>query len=194
MRIVNIIDRFFCYITVSIILFFSGPEVLAAENPGGWRPIYDEVLLWINFGIIVFVFVKYGKTPLINFLRDRKENLAQEIKKIEKKKEKITTKIRETSAILEESDIRFAKLKDKIVKQGEKRKQEIIEDAKQQSKVMLEGAKRKIENQIIQAKNRFKSELVDAATALAIQKLPDEITEADNDKLLNQYLTSLMAE
>jgi F-type H+-transporting ATPase subunit b len=179
---------------MSTILLFRSSEVLAAESPVDWRPIYDEVLLWINFGIIVFVFVKYGKTPLMNFLRGRKEKLAQEIKQIEEEKEKVADKIRETSKMLEDSNIRFVELKDKIVEQGEKRKQEIIEEAKQHSKIILEGAQQKIDNQIIKAKNRFKTELVDAAIALAIKKLPAEIAEADNDKLLNQYLTSLMAE
>ena len=195
MRIGDITDRFSCYIiTMSTILLFRSSEVLAAESPVDWRPIYDEVLLWINFGIIVFVFVKYGKTPLMNFLRGRKEKLAQEIKQIEEEKEKVADKIRETSKMLEDSNIRFVELKDKIVKQGEKRKQEIIEEAKQHSKIILEGAQQKIDNQIIKAKNRFKTKLVDAAIALAIKKLPAEIAEADNDKLLNQYLTSLMAE
>jgi len=195
MRIGDITDWFSCYIiTMSTILLFRSSEVLAAESPVDWRPIYDEVLLWINFGIIVFVFVKYGKTPLMNFLRGRKEKLAQEIKQIEEEKEKVADKIRETSKMLEDSNIRFVELKDKIVEQGEKRKQEIIEEAKQHSKIILEGAQQKIDNQIIKAKNRFKTKLVDAAIALAIKKLPAEIAEADNDKLLNQYLTSLMAE
>lgn len=194
MRIGAIIERCSCYIMVPAILLFTSSEVLAAESSGGWRPIYDEVLLWINFGILVFVFVKYGKTPLMDFLRGHKEKLAREIESIEAEKEKVATKIRATSKMLAESDIRFARLKDKIVKQGEKKKQEIFEDAKQQSELMLEGAKRKIENQLVQAKNKFKSELVDAAIALAIKKLPDKITDADNKKLLTQYITTIMTE
>lgn len=38
-------------------------------------------------GIIVFIIIKYAKTPLMNFLRGQKEALAQEIKRLEDEKE-----------------------------------------------------------------------------------------------------------
>ena len=65
----------FCYgfIAGVVSFHFMGLEALSAETSGGWRPLYDEILLWFNFGILVFIFIRYGKTPLMNFLRGRKE-------------------------------------------------------------------------------------------------------------------------
>ena len=173
---------------------FLGLEALASEGSGGWRPIYDEILLWINFGIIVFVFVKYGKTPLMNFLQGRKEKIAREIERIEQKKEKATDKIKEIQKIIDASEVRFVELKERIAQQGERKKQEIVESAQQQSRMMIDVAKRRIDNQFDQAKSAFKTELIDAAIDLALQRLPQEITAEDNEKFTNQYLASTLAE
>ncbi|MGD8448126.1 MAG: ATP synthase F0 subunit B, partial [Desulfobacterales bacterium] len=159
-----------------------------------WPPIYDEILLWINFGIIAFVFVKYGKTPLMNFLRGQKEKVAKDIERVEQKKEEAVNRIKEIQKVLDEKDARFAIIKDRIVRQGERKKQEIVESAHQQSQMMLNDAKRRIDSQFVQAKSAFRAELIDAAIELAMQRLPLEITDEDNDKFLDQYLASELSD
>ena len=175
-------------------LHFFGYETFAAEKTTKWRPTYDLILRWINFGIIVFIFYKYAKTPLMNFLRGQKEKLAEEIKKLEDKKEDVANKIKETQKALDESEVRFAELKDRIVQQGERRKQEIIESAKNHSRIMLEGANRKIDYYILSSKNTFKAELIDAAIEVAMERLPKEITDKDDERFIVQYLSGASTE
>jgi F-type H+-transporting ATPase subunit b len=178
------------YLLVGIISFhLCGQDVWAAENAGSWRSTYDIVLKWINFIILAFVLVKYGRVPLMNFLRSKKEKLAREIKQIENKKAELKGKIKETSKILDESEVRFAEIKDRIVRQGEKKKEAIIQTAQKQSKMMLEDAKRRIDTYFIQAKNKFRAEMIDSAIDLAIERIPKEITAEDNEKLTIEYLT-----
>ena len=195
MKRVNKIIRLCCFIVAGATSFhFLGLDALASEGSGGWRPIYDEILLWINFGIIAFVFVKYGKTPLMNFLRGQKEKIAQDIERVEQKKEKAANRIKEIQKVLDEKDARFAIIKDRIVRQGENKKQEIIESAQQQSKMMLNDARRRIDSQFDQAKSAFRAELIDAAIELAMQRLPQEIIDEDHDKFLDQYLAGTVSD
>ena len=190
MKCVNKIVLIFCYVIAGILsLHFLGHEAFAAEKASSWRPIYDLILRWINFGIIVFLLVKYAKTPLMNFLRGQKEKLAREIKRLENKKQGISANIEETLKTIDESEVRFAELKERIVRQGEKKKEAIIQTAQNQSKTMLEDAKRRIDTHFIQAKNKFKAEMIDKAIDLAMERLPKEITTEDNEKLTIEYLT-----
>jgi F-type H+-transporting ATPase subunit b len=172
-----------------IILYVCGSNVWAAEDSGGWRTTYDLVLKWINFFILAFVVFKYGRTPLMNFLKGQKEKWAQEIKDLEMNKEDAVAKIRQTEKLIEESDVRLAELKDRIVQQGEKRKQEIIDLAEHHSRIMFEDARHRVEAHIAESKNAFRAEMVDAAIDLAIQRLPHEITKDDNQRFLDEYLT-----
>lgn len=171
-----------------------GLEALSAENSGGWRPLYDEILLWFNFGIIVFIFIRYAKTPLMNFLRGRKEKLKQEIEGLEEKKEAAADKIKEIYKVLDESEDRFAIIKARIVEQGEKNKQAIIAAGQQQSKMMLKDANRRIENYFFQAQDKLKADLIDAAVDMALERLPQEISDTDNEKFVNAYLASAQPE
>ena len=38
-------------------LHLLGPEAFAAEKTNNWRPTYDLVMRWVNFGIIVFLYI-----------------------------------------------------------------------------------------------------------------------------------------
>jgi F-type H+-transporting ATPase subunit b len=109
---------------------------------------------------------------------------------VEEKKEAANKKIEEAARMLDESEVRFAKVKERIIQEGETKKQKLIEDAKQESKILLESTRKKIDNQLLDAQKAFKSELVDAAISLAMKRLPDEITTEDNQNFTNQFLAS----
>jgi F-type H+-transporting ATPase subunit b len=186
--------KFFYLIAIVLSLHFLGHDALAAEKSSGWRPMYDLSLRWINFGIIAFLIVKYGKTPIMNFLRGQKDKLEQEINQLENEKEDAKAKIKETLKTVDESEVRFSELKDRIIQQGEKKKTEIIESAQNQSKMMLEDGKRRIDTYFLQAKNEFRAELIDRAMDMAMERLPREVTPEDNDKFTRLFLGSTSTE
>ena len=192
MNFIKKLTRFFYFIMAAMIFFHVFPyEVLASENSGGWRPIYDLIMMWVNFGIIAFLVVKFGKKPFMEFLAGQKEDLKNEIDKIELDKKKADENLTKTQKLIDESSVRLAKIKERISGEAEKEKQKIIEDAKNQSKNLIKAARKKIENQIADAKLNFKAELVDEAINLAMKKLPDIITEKDNEKFLGNYLEAV---
>jgi F-type H+-transporting ATPase subunit b len=76
------IDLFASYlICVLAALLLSGSNALAAENTHNWRSTFDLVMRWINFGIIAFFLVKFGRKPIKDFLANRKEEIDHQIKR-----------------------------------------------------------------------------------------------------------------
>ncbi len=179
-----------CGFVLTAALFFhmAAPLALAEEGSGNWRANYDFVMKWINFAILVFIIYKFGKEPIMKFLRGQKDELAHEIDQLESEKQKVASRINETFKILEDSEAHFKNLKKRIVTQGEKKKNEIMENARSQSLIMMDMAKRKAENRIVEAKNEFKAELVDTAFDLVTSRLPEMITEEDNQRMVEDYL------
>lgn len=178
----------------SVTSAFLGIHLLcgtAFASEPGWRPIYDEVMLWINFFILAFFLVKYGRKPLVNFLQGQKDEVADHIHRLQKQKNALDAKIKKTQAMIEDSSARFEQIKSRIIEDGERARKKIIEDARDQSKNIIEVEKLKASQQIAQAKSRFMSELVDEASRLAIAKLPSEITDADHNKLQDLFISSL---
>ena len=178
-----------CYlITVLAALFLSGTDALAAENTKNWRSTFELVMRWLNFGIIAFLLIKFARTPIKNFLSDKKEKIDREIKKYDEQKEKIEEKIIEAKKMVKDSIERFEKIKKRIVEDGEKKKHQIIENARQESRILIKGTRQKIENQILEAKNTVRTELIEAAIALAEKRFPKEITAEDDQKLTDHVL------
>ena len=180
----------------SVILFLAGFFCLffavsawAGEGQSGWRHIYDQIMVIFNFGIIVFCFFKFGKKPLIDFLKGQKENIREEINEVENRKQEIETKLDELRAVMDDSKVRFENIRQRIIQQGEKKKTAIIADAEQQSKLMIESALRRVDSGFIQVQNIFRKELVDAAMDLALKKLPEALNDKDNQYFIDQYLT-----
>lgn len=168
-------------------------QVYAGDNPGDWRPVYDLVMRWVNFFILAFVLVKFGKAPLMNFLKGQKEKTESEIRRLEKEKELAVAKVDETKQLISDSQERFERIRDRIVVRGEEKKQAIIEDARRESVVMIEDAKRKIEGRLHQAKANLKSELVEEAIAIAKERLAGELTTSDNEKITARFLEGIEA-
>ncbi len=175
-----------------LLLLFCSPA-LAAEGSGQWRPIYDLAMRWLNFGIIIFILVKFARQPLKNFLHNRRKEVQREISAMEEKKEAIEAQIQEALQILSDSEIRFAAVKERIIKEGQRKKQKIIEAAEQESQILLESTKKKIEHKIAEARAAFRAELVDMAIASAMQKLPQQITAEDNRRFTELYLNGIAA-
>lgn len=179
-----------CMSAAVVLLIFLVPGALAAGQTGGWRPTYDLIMRWLNFVILVLVLVKFAWRPLVDFLTGKKEEIAHDIRRMEEEKEQAARKVAEAHKKIEDSSVRFENLKERIIRQGEKRKQAIIAEAQSESKILLESVKRKIDSQVRQAKSTLRSEIIDMAVNLAIERLPGQVTEKDNQKLLDQFLKS----
>ncbi len=149
---------------------------------------------WLNFSIFVLVIVKFARTPLVDFLKGRKEEVADEIKQVETQKKRAEGDVQGIVQQFEESSRHLEKIKTRILNQGERRKEQIIADARSESEMMLNASKVNIKGQIANARDRLRFEIIDEAIDMALKKLPDEITDQDNAKIVNEYLQHAMAD
>ena len=192
MKWINLtVSLFFWIAAIFAGLQVFGATALAAEEVGNWRSIFDLVMRWVNFAILAFILIKYAKTPLKNFLGEKRQEIARQIDRIEQEKNTAQQKIKETLKALEDSKIRFTKMKQRIIEDGEKKKEKIIAEARQESQILMESARKKIDNQFLEAQKALKSELAEMAVSLAMEKLPAEITEEDNQKWVNAFLSNI---
>ncbi|MEE4261570.1 MAG: hypothetical protein V2I56_02700 [Desulfobacteraceae bacterium] len=181
----------FCGFTLAslAILHLSAFEVLAAENPGDWRPTFDLAMRWFNFLLLAFLLIKFSRAPIKKFLAGKKQDIADEIDSLEAEKEEILGQIASSKIQIENSQSRLSALKKRIIAQGEKNRLRIMEEAEQESKMMLRGAQQKIASRITEARQVLKSELIDAAFDMAIKKLPEKITAEDDQKLIDAFMS-----
>jgi F-type H+-transporting ATPase subunit b len=165
-------------------------EVFAADDAGGWRSTFDLVMRWVNFLILAVLLVKLGRVPVKTFLESKKQDISDQITGLEKEKKKMIRQIDESEREFENNKERLSALKKRIIAEGEKNKQKIIEEAEQESKILLANAKRKIDGRIMEAREALKMELIDNAVTLAMEKLPERITEEVNQRLIDVFISN----
>jgi F-type H+-transporting ATPase subunit b len=177
---------FVCGGMLVLCLHLTCTGALAADAT--WRPVYDTIMRWVNFLILAFLLFKFGRTPIMNFLKGQRFDLAREIDALKAEKEAAEAKLKEIENELAASSQRFVEMSERIIREGERRRDEIIEDARLESQMLLESARRKADSKFISAKQRLRSQLVDSAMDMVFERLPAMVTEADNRRMLQEFL------
>ena len=178
------------FLACLILLHLSAFEVQAADSSGDWRPLFDLVMRWVNFLILAFLLIKFSRAPIKKFLADKKQAIADQIGELEAEKDQILRQIEESKQQLKNSQERLSELKKRIVAQGEKNKEKMIAEAELESKILLKSAKEKMDHRIVEARQVLKMELIDTAMERAIEMLPGKITEEDNRKFIDVFVSS----
>ena len=174
-------------IILGLLLLTPAPAMAASAE---WRPLYDTIMRWINFGIMVALFLKYAKGPLVDFIRSKRGEVAAEIKRFEQEKNAALVKVVETEKALAQSQERLEGIRERIVAQGEQRRQQIVEDARRESDIIMKSAQSKIEADFMHARQALKNDMVERAIELALERLPAEITPQDNQRWVDRYISA----
>ncbi len=183
------------------LLFFAGLifvlllafDAFALEEASVGRKIWDNVMLFVNFGILVFLFVKYAKKPLMNFLRSERESVEQHINELTDKKQGVQSQRDAEAEQIKDIDRIIEEIRSSILEMGEREKEKIIRQGKSLAEKMIRDAEAWSENRIIAARREISEEMVDMALSMAREKLSQNITEKDNDHLVDQFITNLQA-
>lgn len=169
------------------------PVTVLASSPD-WRPKYDQIMLYVNFIILAAVIFKFGREPFKKMLRQQKADVASEIEALESEKKRLVDEIASAQKQTDEGTVRLQEMRARLISQGEAKKKQIIDQAENQSTIMIQEAEKKMANRISQAKQTLKRELADLAFEQALVRLPEIITDDDNQRLLDEYMTSVDAE
>ena len=180
-------------LVVSIILIgglhlISGSVWAADEGGSTWRSAYDEVMLWLNFGILAFLLVKYGRVPLIGFLKSEAQRTAEDIERAEESKRRTDETVQEMISAAENRRERLLALKQRLIQEGERKYREIIESAQRDSRILLERTQVDIDHQISEAQQRLRAELIDRAVEAVLERLPGMITADDQKALVETFI------
>jgi F-type H+-transporting ATPase subunit b len=170
------------------------PECFAEETTSKGRIIWDNVMLFINFGILVFLFIKFGKKPLMGFLDSESKRISKGIDEIEEQVQKARSIMDSEAAKLEGMDERTKEIRDQFLEIGKREKRKIIEKAEIAARKMMDDAGKEAEYRLEKAKRGFSEEMLDIAITLAVEELNKGFTQEDNEMIIDQFSEGLAGE
>jgi F-type H+-transporting ATPase subunit b len=183
--------RFFVFLAAFGCLLLFGVAAFASEGPSPGRRIWDNMMLWVNFGILVFFFLKYAKSPLMEYLHGIRRTLEADLNGIEGQIKADKSQKDAEAEKLQDIEERLAEIREGILEMGRREKEKIIEQAKISAERMVESAKVYSEHRIAMAKKALSDEMVDIAVAKVEEILKKALSDADHEKLVNQFVSEL---
>ena len=178
------------FASLTFVLFFAF-DTSASEGVSGGRTISHTIMLFVNFGIFAFLFFKYAKKPLMNFLRSERESVENQINELTDKQQGIQSQRDAEAEQLKDIDRIIEELRNSILEMGEREKEKIIQQGKSLAEKMIRDAEAYSENRIIAARQELSEEMVDMALSMTKEKLLKNMTDKDNDNLVGQFITNL---
>lgn len=174
-------------ILLGSMLCFVSPAIASEE--GGHGNSSETIWRIINFAILVTALILIARyVKLKDFFANRKKNIIAELEDARKAKEEAEKKVEDFETQLVVIGKRIEAIHEEIREEGMIEKEKIIQEAKQMSIKIQEQAVFAIDQEIKKARIEIKKEIATVAVEMAEEILRSELTAADHEKLIKEYL------
>jgi F-type H+-transporting ATPase subunit b len=167
----------------------DGSERLCGE-PTNWLGYAMKVLnMIVLVGFLYWLLAKKIK----EFFVGRQEGIKTTLEQARIAKEEAEQKYKEYTEKLEKATEEIAGISDMIRAQGLAEKERIIEDARKAAEKMKEDTQARVEQELKQAGNLLRAEAVKLSVEMAEELLKRNITGADHDAMVKDYLDKVVS-
>lgn len=176
-----------------VLLMVLDVYAAAAGGEGGRSEWLDFAMKVINMIILVgFLYWLLAK-KIKEFFVGRREGIKTTLEQAKVAKEEAEQKYKEYTEKLEKATEEIAGISDMIKAQGLAEKERIIEDARKAAEKMKEDTQSRVEQELKQAGNLLRAEAVKLSVEMAEELLKRNITGADHDVMVKDYLDKVVS-
>lgn len=173
------------------ILLLDGSFAFAQEAMSTGRRVWNNIMLFFNFGILVFVFVKYARKPLVSFLKNMCLKIEESLNTANHQLREAQARHDAEKAKLEAIEEHLEAIHNRILQIAQSEKDSIIEHGRVSAERMIENAESYAAYRMSMAQKALADELVEMAVSMAKEKLAKGVSEQDDDRLIENFLTGL---
>lgn len=182
---------FFHLFWVAVLILFQAAELYGAEDLSGGRRLWDTVMMVVNFGILVLLFIKYGRKPLMAYLNGVRDEIGTDLDTVRSRYESAKSAWDEEAAKLDHMEQRLQEIEQAILELGRREKEQIIQEGKLLAEKMIRDAGTYSQRKMAAARKTARDELVDLAVSIAEERLMEEMSTKDNDRFIEEFVSGL---
>ncbi len=158
------------------------------EGPSTARKIWNIVWRFINFFILAFLIVKYGRKPFKEFLSKHSTDINEEMEHGRKLLTEAEAEYQETQVKLDQIEHLIGEVQEYMKTDGERNRQRILDDAQARAAQIMEDARERANTMIGKAREEVRKELIEMAWREAENLIRENISPEDQDRLIGQYV------
>jgi F0F1-type ATP synthase membrane subunit b/b' len=178
-----------CFVLTLLVTQTAG----AAEPVSPARKLWDTIMMFVNFGILVFLFLRYGKEPLMDYLRGIREKISNELGTVQDRLHQTQTARDAEATRLETIDQHIQEIQANVLNMAKREKERIIEEGRRAADKMIQDAEKYSRYKLLAAKKAVRDQMVDIAITMAEDRLARKMTEDDNQRFVEHFIRNLAA-
>lgn len=151
------------------------------------------VLQFLNFGVLLFLLVKFGGRALRTMLRSRHETLKADLEAARRAREIAEARLREQDRRLANLEAEIEALRTTSRQAAQAEKERLVALAEDKVRRIQAETRFLVEQQIRVAEQGFRAEVAAAAAQLAEQLVRDAVGVADHARLIDGFVGELGA-
>jgi F-type H+-transporting ATPase subunit b len=159
-----------------------------AQQDYTWK---DWQWLVINFAVLMFVLIFFGRKPAKEYFRKRTEMIEQSLQEAREAKELAQKTLEEVRARLKNTDQEIEQILEAARTSGAKEKEEIIAEGERLKEKIIEQAKANIDFELQKAKETIKSDAALLALELAEKRIKEKLGQKEQEELVDDYIKRL---
>jgi len=128
------------------------------------------------------------KYNLLDILSNRSDEIRQKLEDLDREKQEAEKKSRDLEKQLRDFETKRQEIIEQYKQEGLIEKDRIITDAKLRVDQIIEQSEMTIQQEVLAAKDLLRREVVELVAEKAEKIISDEISEADQDNLINEFI------
>lgn len=144
----------------------------------------------INFSALLFILYRFGKKPLAEGLKKRRQTIMQEIENAARLKAEAERRMKEIQAKLKRLSETRTELKADYAAQAEAERKNMLAEMEERRARMRRDAEFRIEQELKEARSILLQEAVRGAAGAAEELVRKHVSATDQQRLADEYLSS----
>ena len=171
-------------------LLVAAPLMIAASGGSGWGWI-ETAGRWFNLAVLVGIIAYFLRAPLRQFLADRKRGIQEDISSAGRALQEAEERLSVVQGQVRGLDEERAAMRKATAEEAEGERLRVLERAQRDVDRLTRRAETEIQLLTRVARNELRSHAADLAVGLARQKLSQELTAEEDDRVVGRIVESL---
>jgi len=151
----------------------------------------DFIFRVLNFSVVVGILVYFVTKPIKRGLAERREGLGKALEEAEQARREAEAKYAEYEAKLKDASEEIAEIEQEIRREGELERERILANAREMAEKMAKDTEKAASQEVARATRELQQEAASLAISLAHEMLKKNFTEADQKRLVDEYMQKM---
>jgi F-type H+-transporting ATPase subunit b len=142
----------------------------------------------LNFVLLIAVLVYFARKPALAFFGERRDRIQGDLRSAAELKKQAEERYAKWQRRLADLETELASIRETSRERATTEREHILADARASAERIRRDASTAIEQELRRARARLREEASDLAVELAAGILREQVTEADRDRLLDEFV------